>query len=88
MSTITLPPRLTMAESSAELSRLLPLLQRADEPVLDASGLRELDTAALAVLLACQRQAQAAGRQLRVTAAPPKLAQLAQLYGVDPLLGL
>ena len=77
-----------MAESSAELSRLLPLLQQADEPVLDASGLLELDTAALAVLLACQRQAQAAGRQLRVTAAPPKLAQLARLYGVDPLLGL
>ena len=42
----------------------------------------------LALLLACQREAQARGKQLRVTGAPPKLSQLAQLYGVAELLGL
>ncbi len=88
MSTLTLPVRLTMSDVSAELARLQPLLQAADDPVLDASALQDLDTAALALLMACQRQAGAAGRALRVTGAPPKLGQLARLYGVEALLGL
>ena len=87
-SPLALPARLTMGEASAELNRLLPLLHAAAEPVLDASALQALDTAALALLMACQRQAQAAGRTLRVTGAPPKLGQLARLYGVESLLSL
>ena len=85
---IGLPERLTMAEASATLSRLAPLLRAAVDPVLDASALREMDTAALALLLACRRQAADQGRRLRLTGAPPKLKQLAQLYGVDGLLDL
>ena len=88
MTTIALPRRLTMSEAAAEFRRLQPLLQAAAEPVLDASGLQALDTAAIALLLACQRQAAAAGRSLRVTNPPPKLGQLARLYGVEALLGL
>jgi ABC-type transporter Mla MlaB component len=61
--------------------------QGADAAVLDASALQQLDTSALAVLLACQRQAAALGRPLRVVGAPAKLLQLAQLYGVESLLG-
>jgi phospholipid transport system transporter-binding protein len=53
---------------------------------LDASPLRELDSAAIALLLACQRQARSQGRDLPVIGMPPKLRQLAQLYGVDGLL--
>ena len=85
---VPLPERLTISEASATLARLAPQLLAASAPVVDASALRELDTSALAVLLACQRQAAAQGRPLRVTGAPPKLRQLAQLYGVDSLLGL
>ncbi len=88
MAAIALPERLTMAEASATLARLTPLLQAADAPVIDASALRELDTAALAVLLACQREAAGRGRRLQVTGVPAKLIQLAQLYGVDGLLTL
>ncbi len=88
MTAIVLPPRLTMSEASAELARLQPLLAAADPPVLDASGLLALDTAAVALLLACQRQAAAAGRTLQVAGAPAKLGQLARLYGVESLLGL
>ena len=88
MTPIALPSRLTMTEASATLVRLTALLQVADEPVVDASALRELDTAALAVLLACARQAGAAGRRLRVLGAPSKLGELARLYGVDALLDL
>ena len=89
MTTVALPQRLTMSEAAAELTRLQPLLQAADEPVLDASALQALDTAALALLLACQRQAAAAGgRTLRLSNPPAKLSQLARLNGMESLLGL
>jgi phospholipid transport system transporter-binding protein len=77
-----------MTEARATLAQLQPLLRAADEPVVDASPLHELDSAAVAVLLACQREAQARGKRLQVSGAPPKLSQLAQLYGVAELLGL
>ena len=88
LTPIALPGRVTMAEARATLARLRPLLAAADEPVIDASALQDLDSAAVAVLLDCQRQALARGKTLRVTGAPAKLGQLAQLYGVAPLLGL
>ena len=80
-----LPPRLTLDEAAAVL-RTLP----ADGAVrvIDASALRDFDSAALAVLLQARRQARAGGHDLQVLAAPPKLRQLAQLYGVDGPLGL
>ena len=56
------------------------------EAVLDASALQQFDSSALAVLLECQRLAQASGRGFAVRGAPAKLAQLAKLYGMDELL--
>ena len=53
---------------------------------VDASGLSQFDSAALAVLLECQRLAQAYGKGFAVRHAPAKLAELARLYGVDALL--
>lgn len=85
---IALPATLTLAEARATLAQLGPQLQAAADPVLDASALRHLDSSALALLLECSRQASAAGRRLGVHGAPPKLVQLAQLYGVAELLGL
>ena len=85
---IPLPERLTMADARATLAQLLPALRGAAVPVIDAGPLKELDSAAVALLLECRRQAAAAGRPLTVTNAPAKLAQLAQLYGVAGLLGL
>ena len=55
---------------------------------VDASLLVEFDSSALAVLLACRRAAQAAGKLFEVCNAPAKLVQLAVLYGVAQLLGL
>jgi len=88
MTTIALPERVTMSEARATLARLAPLLAQAQAPEIDAAALLELDTAALALLLECGRQAAARGQRLRIVGAPPKLAQLAQLYGVDGLLAL
>jgi len=87
-STIPLPERVTMGEARATLARLQPLLAATAQPVIDASALRELDSAAVALLLECRRQAATRGLSLRVTGAPPKLSQLAQLYGVQDLLAL
>jgi phospholipid transport system transporter-binding protein len=88
MTTIALPARITMNDARATLAQLQPLLQAADAPVIDASALVDLDTAAIALLLDCRRQAQAVGKPLQVVGAPPKLAQLATLYGVAELLAL
>lgn len=61
---------------------------QADGVVVDAQQLVEFDSSALAVLLACRRKAEAAGKAFEVTNAPAKLVQLAVLYGVAQLLGL
>jgi len=80
-----LPPTLTLDQTAAALQAL-----PADGSVrcVDASGLREFDSAALALLLQAKRLSQARGQDFEVHAAPPKLVQLAQLYGVAELLGL
>jgi phospholipid transport system transporter-binding protein len=85
---ISLPATLTISEARAALASLSQQLAASSEPVLDASALRTLDTSAVAVLLACQRQVQQRGQQLVVRGAPAKLSQLAQLYGVQGLLAL
>ena len=54
---------------------------------LDAQDLQAFDSSALAVLLACRRQAQAAGRGLEVRNMPERLQSLAHVYGVQGLLG-
>lgn len=57
------------------------------EPVVvDAGSLSRFDSSALAVLLACRRQAQALGRAFYVRGLPPRLRQLAGLYGVAELI--
>jgi phospholipid transport system transporter-binding protein len=54
--------------------------------VVDASNLQHFDSSALAVLLECQRAADAWGKPFELRNAPPKLVSLARLYGVDVLL--
>ena len=54
--------------------------------VVDASNLTHFDSSALAVLLECHRAADAWGKPFELRHAPPKLAALARLYGVDTLL--
>jgi phospholipid transport system transporter-binding protein len=53
---------------------------------VDGSALTEFDSSALAVLLECQRMAQAKGRAFSVQSLPAKLTDLARLYGIDSLL--
>jgi phospholipid transport system transporter-binding protein len=52
---------------------------------IDLSGVTEMDSALLALLLAWLREAK--GRSLALENLPPALRTIARLYGVEALLG-
>jgi len=79
-----LPTTATLAEACS----LLGELGSSNPDVIDASALKDFDTSALALLLEARRRAEARGAQLSVRGAPPKLVELARLYGVEGLLSL
>lgn len=84
-----LPSRLTHAESPACLAACEAELRRtaAGEPAeLDAGALQDFDSSAVALLLALARVARERGVELRLLALPPRLRELAVLYGVGSLL--
>jgi phospholipid transport system transporter-binding protein len=85
---LLLPATVTMQEARDTRAMLAQALKREPEGpvVIDASGLQQFDTAVIAVLLECKRLAQAWGKGFAVRHAPPKLAALSKLYGVDTLL--
>ncbi len=56
--------------------------------VIDASALRDFDTSAVALLLEARRRGKRANVEVRIDGVPPKLVELARLYGVDELLSL
>ena len=88
---LLLPATLTMNEARDALAMLEQALRRepdGDDIQVDASSLQQFDTAAIGVLLECQRVAHAWGKGLAVRHTPAKLAALAKLYGVDTLLRL
>jgi phospholipid transport system transporter-binding protein len=88
---VQLPAVLTLAEAAGALVRLQQAVALAPADAafeIDASALGEFDTSAIAVLLEAQRAAIGRGLPFRLQAPPPKLTQLAELYGVHELLGL
>jgi phospholipid transport system transporter-binding protein len=86
----SLPPSLTLRDSPAVLESLRAAFAADAEPTwrIDAAPVVQLDTSALAVLLECARMAAAGQRKLEIVGVPPRLGDLAQLYGVDELLGI
>jgi phospholipid transport system transporter-binding protein len=85
---LLLPATITMSEARSALRMLSQALpgEAGDAVVIDASGLQQFDTSVLAVLLECQRLAQAWGKSFSLRGAPPKLAALSKLYGIETLL--
>lgn len=53
---------------------------------LDASALQDFDSSALTLLLGAARLCAEQGLSLKLSAAPPKLQELARVYGVEQLL--
>ena len=84
---LILPSALTHAAAAAFTPGVRQAVQA--EPaavVVDASSLTEFDSSALAVLLECRREAFLASKAFSVRGAPPRLRQLAGLYGVAELI--
>lgn len=84
---LTLPSSLTH-DISAGFARGLAglVLAQPSEVVADASSLQIFDSSALAVLLACRREAIAGGKTFSVHGLPARLRQLGGLYGVAELI--
>ncbi len=85
---LALPAELTHRQASSVLGLLLQGLRagQASHWVIDAGALRVFDSAALAVLLECRRDALAHQKTLSIQDLPPALAGMAALYGVYSLL--
>ena len=86
---LNLPAVLTHAQApEAALALKTQVAQQADGVVVDATALKQFDSSALAVLLACRRETMAAGKTFAVQGLPARLSQLAGLYGVAELIPL
>lgn len=87
---LTLPATIGLTDAHTVMRPLAEALARepADPVQIDAAGLRQFDSSALAVLLECRRLAQTSGRAFQLSGAPARLRQLAGLYGVAELLGM
>jgi phospholipid transport system transporter-binding protein len=86
-----LPATSTLAQAPALLLQLDAALAATDGGAtltVDAAALQDFDSSAIALLLHGRRQAAATGRRFAVSGAPPKLRELARLYGVAELLSL
>ena len=79
------PAVLTMHNAGAVLEQGLAAIAGGPTEI-DLAALTELDSAAVAALLAWQRAARAKGAVLNFVNLPPSLQSLVQLYGVDGLL--
>jgi phospholipid transport system transporter-binding protein len=86
--TLVLPEQLTMQSAAQALVALKREMTSQAGPavVVDAQGLRVLDSSAVAVLLELRRELQAAGRSLSLRHPPQRLSDLVALYGVSELL--
>ena len=70
---LLLPATITNREARDTLRMLSQALQRepGTDVVVNAGGLQQFDSAALAVLLECERLAQAWGKRFAIRQAPP-----------------
>lgn len=83
-----MPSRLTHAEVPAYLAQCESAWNGggAGAAMLDASALHDFDSSAVAVLLELRRMAQARQVTIDVQGLPPRVRELATLYGVGELL--
>lgn len=88
MTALTLPATLLHDQADACLAQWVTQLPPAfpSAVTLDASGLVEFDSSALAVLLGLRRLLTRKGSTLRIEGMTPRLRELASLYGVMDLL--
>lgn len=87
-TSLPIPERLTVESASSALVNLRTSLSSASSSVvsLDASGMKDFDTSAVAVLLELRREMLAHGKDIQIRNWPDRLTALVRLYGVDELL--
>jgi phospholipid transport system transporter-binding protein len=85
---LILPADLTRGQASACLQMLVQGLQALPDKqvTVDAGALQHFDSSALAVLLELRRESLAQGKSLSIQALPPRLNDLATVYGIAELL--
>ena len=84
---LKLPPKLTHNDAAACVSAWLSQLPMGTGAVqVHAGDLEQFDSSALAALLALRRTLLGRGQSLELVATPPRLKELATLYGVSELL--
>jgi phospholipid transport system transporter-binding protein len=84
---LSLPAVVTHAQALETARGLkVQVATQATAVVMDAGALTQFDSSALAVILACRREALANGKSFAVQGLPAKLSQLAGLYGVAELV--
>ena len=92
MAMLRLPERITLREARSVLDTLgAELSGQLGGPAVvevDASALAQFDSSALGVLVGLHRRAATAGRACRLIGMPPRLTELARLYGVSELVAL
>jgi phospholipid transport system transporter-binding protein len=90
MNAFALPASATLIEAPAlarSVEGAIAALDAGAPLRVDASALAAFDTSVVALLLHARRLAATAGRGFELVGAPPKLLQLASLYGVSGLIG-
>jgi phospholipid transport system transporter-binding protein len=88
---LALPRELTAEQARATASELVLAIQAlpsGSPAALDGGALEHFDSTALVVMVECQRAARRGARGFELSNIPPRLSQLAALYGVAELLGL
>jgi phospholipid transport system transporter-binding protein len=85
---LVLPESITNSTAVACLAGLGPALEvdSAAAVLVDAAGLSQFDSAALAVLLELRRKALRLNKTLLLKNLPTRLQDLARLYGITELL--
>jgi phospholipid transport system transporter-binding protein len=84
-----LPQTVTVFEAAAVLTRLDAALAATPAGAafaIDAEPVQRFDTSLVALLLQAHRLARAKGRKLDLHGVPPRLSELARLYGVGELM--
>ncbi len=85
---LTFPATLTHADASACVAHWLSQSPVGQGQVVQlcGSGLQRFDSSALSAVLALRRHLADRGQTLALDGLPPRLTELATLYGVDELL--
>jgi ABC-type transporter Mla MlaB component len=76
---------ITVASATTFLTEVKPYIEQ-KIPLLDFSGVTDVDSTVLAFILSCMRYAQQQNYSLRFSGFPSSVTTLAELYDIAPLL--